>query len=80
MTGRELEECLHYTGMIRAIRKLALTDKLADAEKLAVMTTEEVCNLVVKKYDVLSAGGERLILVPKENMEKVLSLVRMIDR
>lgn len=80
MTGRELEECLHYTGMIRGIRKLALTDKLADAEKLAVMTTDEVCNMVVKKYDVLADGGERLILVPKENMEKVLSLVRMIDR
>jgi len=80
MIGEELEECLHYTGMIRAIRKLAFTDKLADAEKLALMTTDEVCDLVAKKYDVLASEGERLILVQKENMDEVLKLVKMINR
>ena len=80
MIGKELEECLHYTGMVKAIRKLALTDKLSDAEKLALMTTDEVCDLVSKKYDVLASEEERLILVQKENMDEVLKLVKVINR
>lgn len=34
MTGRELSDKLNYTGMEIAVRKLALKEKLASAEKL----------------------------------------------
>ena len=53
MTGRELEDKLNYLGMERKLRKLALEKKLETAEKIAVMTTTEVCDLVLKEYEVV---------------------------
>ena len=49
MTGRELSENLNYLGMSSGIRKLALKEKLATAEKLAVMNEVEVCDLVANE-------------------------------
>ena len=53
MTGRELSDKLNYLGMERRIRKLALEEKLETAEKIAVMTEIEVCELISKKYEVV---------------------------
>ena len=53
MTGRELEDKLNYLGMERNLRKLALEKKLETAEKIAVMTKTEVCNLVLKENEVV---------------------------
>ena len=46
MTGRELSDKLNYLGMERRIRRLALEDKMETAEKIAVMTEIEVCELI----------------------------------
>lgn len=48
MTGRELSDKLNYLGMERRIRRLALEDKMETAEKIAVMTEIEVCELISK--------------------------------
>lgn len=56
MSGEELYEKLHYKGMQKAIRKLALEEKMATAEKLALMSTEEVCHLVAKDYHIVYVG------------------------
>ena len=73
MTGRELEDKLNYLGMERKLRKLALEKKLETAEKIAVMTTTEVCDLVLKE-------SEEIGLVKKDKMEEYNSLVETIFR
>ena len=53
MTGAELNNKLNYLGMVRGIRKLALSEQLANAEQLAVLSICEVCDLVVKEFEVV---------------------------
>lgn len=80
MTGRELEDKLNYLGMSRALRKLALDDKMATSEELAVMTELDVCNLVVGKYEVVYSESEEIGLVRKDKMEEYNKLVKIISR
>lgn len=80
MTGRELSDKLNYLGMERGIRKLALEDKLEVPEKIAVMTTIEVCDLVSKEYEVIYSESEEIGLVKKNKMEEYKSLVKTISR
>ena len=80
MTGRELSDKLNYLGMERGIRKLALEDKLEVPEKIAVMTTTEVCDLVSKEYGVIYSESENIGLVKKNKMKEYKSLVKTISR
>ena len=80
MTGRDLQENLNYIGMERGIRRLAIKEKLAKTEEVAVMSTNEVCNLIAQEYVNLSSESEELILVKKENIEKVETLIERIRR
>lgn len=70
MTGRELSENLNYLGMSSGIRKLALKEKLATAEKLAVMNEVEVCDLVANEYELVYAENEEIGLVRKDKMDE----------
>ena len=80
MTGRELSNKLNYLGMERRIRKLALEEKLETAEKIAVMTEIEVCELISKKYEVVYSEVEEIGLVRKDKMKEYNSLVKVISR
>ena len=80
MTGRELSEKLNYIGMERRIRKLALEEKLETAEKIAVMTIEEVCTLILEKYQIVYSESEKIGLVVKDKMNEYKSLVKIISR
>lgn len=80
MTGRELKDKLNYLGMSRALRKLALNDKMATSEELAVMTELDVCDLVVGKYEVVYSESEEIGLVRKDKMEEYNKLVKIISR
>lgn len=80
MNGRELSENLNYIGMERRIRKLALEEKLETAEKIAVMTQKEVCELISKKYEVVYSESEEIGLVMKDKMNEYKSLVKIISR
>lgn len=80
MGGREIVSKLNYLGMERGIRKLAIRDKLAKPEELALMSVEEVCDMIAKEYVVFSSEQEKLILVRKENVEKVEKLIERICR
>lgn len=80
MTGRELSDKLNYLGMERRIRKLALEEKLETAEKIAVMTEVEVCELISKKYEVVYSETEEIGLVRKDKMKEYNSLVKVISR
>lgn len=80
MTGRELSDKLNYLEMERRIRKLALEEKLETAEKIAVMTEVEVCELISKKYEVVYSESEEIGLVRKDKMKEYNSLVKVISR
>ena len=66
--------------MERRIRRLALEDKMETAEKIAVMTEIEVCELISKKYEVVYSEAEEIGLVKKDKMNEYKSLVKIISR
>ena len=80
MTGRELSEKLNYLGMERGIRKLALEDKMATAEEIAVMSEIEVCELISKEYELVYSESEEIGLVHKDKLIEYGSLVKVISR
>lgn len=80
MSGRELYDKLGYLGMERAIRKLAIDDKMATVEKIATMSTTEVCDLIAKEYVMVFAENEDIGLVHKDNMEEYNKILKLISR
>ncbi len=80
MTGRELSDKLNYLGMERGIRKLALEEKMETAEKIAVMSEVEVCDLVSKEYEIVYSQNEKIGLVRKDKLKEYESLVKVISR
>lgn len=80
MDGRELSQKLNYTGMERAVRKLAVSEKLATAEDIAVMSELEVCDLVAQSYELVYAESEEVGLVRRESLTEYNKLVKKISR
>ena len=66
--------------MSSGIRKLALKEKLATAEELAVMNEVEVCDLVANEYELVYAENEEIGLVRKDKMGEYNKLVTVISR
>ena len=80
MTGRELSEKLNYLGMERGIRKLALEDKMATAEEIAVMSEIDVCELISKEYELVYSESEEIGLVHKDKIVEYNKLLKVISR
>lgn len=80
MVGRDLLEKLNYLGMERGVRKLALEEKLVSAEELAVMSTLDVCDLLIKTYEMVYSESEEIGLVRKDMMKEYNKLVKVIIR
>ena len=80
MTGRELSDKLNFLGMERGIRKLALEEKMETAEKIAVMSEVEVCDLVSNEYEIVYSENEEIGLVRKDKLKEYESLVKIISR
>lgn len=80
MTGRELREKLIYTGMERELRQLAIDEKMAKPEEVAVMTAYDVCDLVVERYAVVYAETEEIGLVRKDRLDEYNAMVKCISR
>lgn len=70
MNGRDLSDCLLYTGMVKDARKLALKDKMATAEELVLMSELEICDLIVRDYDIVMSEDEKVLLIPKDKMDE----------
>ena len=70
MNGRDLSDRLPYMGMIRGARKLALKDKMATAEELAVMSELEICDLIEQNYNVVMSEDEKVLLIPRDKMDE----------
>ena len=79
MTGRELFDKLNYLGMERGVRDLALEEKLESAEKIAVMSTLDVCELISNTYELVYSESEELGLVRVDRMEEYTALVKIIS-
>lgn len=80
MTGRELLDKLNYLGMERGIRELALEEKVESAEKIAVMSTLDVCELISNTYELVYSESEELGLVRVDRMKEYTALVKIISR
>lgn len=80
MVARDLQEKLNYLGMECGIRKLALKDKLATAEEIAIMSELDVCDLICHKYQLVYAETEKIGLVKNEDAEKLTELIKVISR
>lgn len=80
MTGRELTDKLFYIGMEKDARKLALRDKMATAEEIAIMSELEVCDLIVEKYEVVMCEPEDILLIPKDKMKEFNQMVVYLSR
>lgn len=70
MNGRDLNDCLFYAGMVKDARKLAFKDKMATAEELALMSEQEICDLIAQNYDIVMSEGEKVLLIPKDKMDE----------
>ena len=56
--------------MVKDARKLAFKDKMATAEELALMSEQEICDLIVQNYDIVMSEDEKVLLIPKDKMDK----------
>lgn len=80
MNGRELESKLNYLGMSRGIRKIALDDKLASIEELAIMSEVEVCDLVAQNYQIVYAEDDKIGLVRNDKAKELFDLIKVVSR
>lgn len=80
MDGRELSEKLCYLGMQKDARKLALKDKMAPIEDIAIMTKLEICDLIVEKYEVVMCESEDILLIPKDKIEEFNKMAVYLSR
>lgn len=80
MNGGELESKLHYLGMKRGVRTIALDDKLASAEELAVMSEVEVCDLVAQNYQLVYAEDKNIGLVHNDKAKELFDLIKIVSR
>ena len=80
MTGRDLANKLNYLGIEKNIRKLALDEKLATPENLAVMSIIEVCELVLEQYECVFSEDENIGLVRKDMMPEYKALIKIISK
>lgn len=80
MTGDELYSKLNYQGMEEDVRKLAIKDHPDMIEKIAVMTTSHVCDLVARDYEQLYAESEEIGLVKIADVSKVKDFIAVIQR
>ena len=80
MTGRELTNKLLYIGMEKDARGLALRDKMAPAEEIAIMSEIEVCDLIVEKYEVVMCESEDILLIPKDKMKEFNQMAVYLSR
>lgn len=78
MYARELQSILNYPEMSRGIRKIALDDKLASVEELAIMPEFEVCDLVTQKYQLVYAKEDEIGLVHNYKMKELFDMITVV--
>ena len=70
MDARELNSHVMYTGMERDARAILLKDNLATAEDVALMTSLDVFERLLEKYEVIMCEKEDILLIDKKKIEE----------
>ena len=70
MDARELNSYVMYTGMERDARAILLKDNLATAEDVALMTSLDVFERLLEKYEVIMCEKEDILLIDKKKMKE----------
>ena len=68
--ARELNNHVMYTGMERDARAILLKDNLATAEDVALMTSLDVFERLLEKYEVIMCEKEDILLIDKKKMKE----------
>ena len=69
MDARELNSHVMYTGMERDARAILLKDNLATTEDVALMTSLDVFERLLEKYEVIMCEKEDILLIDKKKMK-----------
>ena len=80
MDARELNSNVMYTGMERDAREILLKDNLATAEDVAMMTSLDVFDRLLEKYEVVMCESERILLIDKKKMKEFNSMAVYLSR
>lgn len=80
MDARELNSHVMYTGMERDARAILLKDNLVTAEDVALMTSLDVFERLLEKYEVIMCEQENILLIDKKNMEEFNSMAVYLSR
>ena len=70
MDARELNSYVMYTGMERDARAILLKDNLATVEDVAMMTSLDVFDRLLEKYEVIMCEEQDILLIDKKKMEE----------
>ena len=80
MDARELNSHVRYTGMERDARAILLNDNLATAEDVAMMTSLDVFDRLLEKYEVVMCEPEDILLIDRKKMEEFNKMAVYLSR
>lgn len=80
MDARELNSHVMYTGMERDARAILLKDNLATVEDVAIMTSLDVFDRLLEKYEVIMCEEQDILLIDKKKMEEFNSMAVYLSR
>ena len=80
MNARELNNHVMYAGMERDARAILLKDSLATAEDVAMMTSLDVFERLLEKYEVVMCESERILLIDKKKMKEFNKMAVYLGR
>ena len=80
MDARELNSHVMYTGMERDARAIILKDNLATVEDVAMMTSLDVFDRLLEKYEVIMCEEQDILLIDKKKMEGFNSMAVYLSR
>ena len=67
-------------GWKKNARKVLIDEKLANVEEVAMMTCVEVCEKLLKTYEVVSCEAEDITIVKKADMKTYNDIVKFLSR
>ena len=70
MDARELNSHDRYNGMEVDARAILLKDNLATVEDVAMMTSLDVFDRLLEKYEVIMCEEQDILLIDKKKMEE----------
>ena len=80
MDARELNSHVRYTGMERDARAILLNDNLATVEDVAMMTSLDVFDRLLEKYEVIMCEEQDILLIDKKKMKEFNSMAVYLRR